>query len=161
MFGVVRDWIRDTDSGIIAPFVRHFRANFAQSLWIGVLWVVAGCVLLIDFVVIGSLEAWLQVLAVSLLALVTLCLVLASLYIFPVMVNYEGQWLNVVKNSFLIAFSQLGTTLLCLLVVVLAALVLLYVPIAAIIAGSGAAYVIYLLCGQAFRRIEAAKGTES
>jgi uncharacterized membrane protein YesL len=161
MFGVVRDWLRDTDSGITMPFVRHFRANFAQSLWIGFLWVVVAGVLVVDFIVVGGLESWLQVPAFSLLALVTLCVVLTSLYIFPVMVNYESQWLSVIKNSFLIAISQLGTTLLCLLVVGSAGFVLLYVPVAGLMAGSGVAYVIYFLCGHAFRRIEAAKGIES
>ena len=157
MFGVVRDWIRETDSEVVMPFVRHLKANFAQSLWLGFVWLVVGCVLLIDFVVVGGLDAWLKVPAFLLLALVSLCLVLTSIYIFPVMVNYEGRWLNVIKNSFLIAIAQPGTTVLCILVVALALVAVYYVLPAVLIAGSGTAYVLYLLCKRAFDRIEALK----
>jgi uncharacterized membrane protein YesL len=160
MFGVVRDWIRDIDSEVVMPFVRHFRANFTQSLLLGFVWLVVGGVLFIDFVVVGGLEAWLKVPAFLLLALVTLCAVLTSLYVFPVMVNYEGRWLSVIKNSFLIALAQPGTTILCLIVVALALAAVYYVVATVLIAGSGTAYVLYLLCKRAFDRIEALKDAQ-
>ncbi len=158
MFGVVRDWIKDTDSGIVMPFVRHLKANLARSLWIGFVWLAVGCVLLIDFVVIGGTEAWLKVPAFMLLTLVALCFILTSMYLFPVMVNYEGRWRNVIKNSFLIAIAQPGTTILCIVVVALALVVVYYVPAVVLVAGSGTAYLQYLLCRRAFDRIEALKG---
>jgi uncharacterized membrane protein YesL len=160
MFGVVRDWVRDTDSGIILPFIRHLRANFAQSLGIGFLWLVVGSLLLLDFFVVGSMVAWLKVPMFLLLALVTLCFVCASIYLFPVMVNYEGRWRTAIKNAFLIAISQPGTTILCALVIALALVVVYYVPFAVLIAGSGVAYIVYFLCARAFDRIEALKGTK-
>jgi uncharacterized membrane protein YesL len=160
MFGVVRDWIKDsdTDSGVVLPFGHHLKANFAQGLWLGFVWLAVGCVLVIDFVVIEGMEAWLKAPLFVLLALVTLCLILASVYLFPVMVNYEGRWVNVIKNAFLIAIIQPGTTIPCILVVAVAFFVVYYAPVSALIVGSGTAYLLYLLCRRAFDRIEVLKG---
>lgn len=158
MFGVVRDWIRETDSGIVMPFARHFKSNLIQSLWIGFLWLVVGGILLVDYFVVGNMVLWLKVPMFLLLVLVTLCFVFASVFLFPVMVNYEARWRTVVKNSFLIAISQPGTTILCVIVVAAALVVTFYVPVAVLIAGSGTAYIVYLLCTRAFDRIEALKG---
>jgi len=158
MFGVVRDWIKDTDSDVVMPFVRHLKANFVQSLWIGFVWLAASCLLLIDYVVIGGMEEWLKVPVFVLLALVTLCFILTSVYLFPVMVNYVGPWRSVIKNSFLIAISQPSTTIMCILVVAVALMVVYYVPASMLVAGSGTAYILYLLCKRAFDRIEALKG---
>jgi uncharacterized membrane protein YesL len=161
MFGVVREWIKEGDTATLEPFVRHLRANFAQSLWIGFVWTLIGALLAIDFLVIRSLESWLKMPLFMLLGLAIICYLFASVYLFPVMVNYETHWRNVIKNSFLIAISQLGTTLLCLLVVALSIILLYLLPILGLAAGSGTACLIYFLCGRAFRRIEAQKGIES
>jgi uncharacterized membrane protein YesL len=160
MFGVVRHWIKDSDSGIVMPFIQHFRANLAQSLGIGFVWLTAGGLLLIDFFVVGSMVAWLKVPMFVLLVLVALCLLLTSVYLFPVMVNYEGRWRDVIKNSFLIALSQPGITSLCILVVALALIVVFYLPASVLLAGSGTAYLVYLLCARAFDRVEALKGIQ-
>ncbi len=158
MFGVVRDWIKGTDSGVVMPFVRHLRANFGQAFWLGLLWLAIGCLWLVDYLLIGGMEAWLKVPLFLLLALVSLCLTLTSVYLFPVMVNYEGGWRSVVRNSFLIAVSQPGTTIPCVVILALALVLVYYVPPLTLIAGSVTAYLIYLFCKRAFDRIEALKG---
>src|SRR5436190_20025512 len=42
MFAVVRDWTRDDGNYSLGRFFHHLRANFVQSLGIGILWVVLG-----------------------------------------------------------------------------------------------------------------------
>jgi uncharacterized membrane protein YesL len=160
MFGVVRAWIKGTDSEVVMPFIRYFRANFVQSLWIGFVWLAVGCLLLIDYVVIGGMDSWLKLPVFVLLAIITLCYILTSIYVFPVMVNYEGRWRSVIKNSFLIAVSQPGPTVLSFLVVAVALVIVYFVPPAMLIAGGGTSYVLYLLCKRAFDRIEALKGVK-
>jgi uncharacterized membrane protein YesL len=158
MFGVVRDWIKGTDSGIAMPFVLHMKANLVQSLWIGLVWLAVVCLLVIDFVVIGGMVAWLKGALFMLLGVAAVCLIVTSVYLFPVMVNYEGSWRNVIKNSFLIAIVRPGITIVCILVISVALVIVYFVPILALIAGSGTAYLLYLLCKRAFDRIEALKG---
>ena len=80
-----------------------------------------------------------------------------SVYLFPVMVQYNlGAW-NVVRNAFLISLSQFGTTLLCLLIIAVAAVLYFVLPPAAMVGGSGTASLLYFLCRRAFRRVEALK----
>jgi len=160
MFGVIREWIRDIDNGTIEPFVRHLKANFAQSLWIGFLWTVAGVIILLDFYLISNADLWVKMPLFLALVLLTLCYALTSVYLFPVMVNYEGNWRSVIKNSFLIAISQPGTTFLCLLLVALVLAMIPYVPATMLLAGSSTAYLLYFFCRRAFQRVEALKGIE-
>lgn len=158
MFGVVRDWINGTDSSIVMPFARHFRANLGQSLGIGLLWLATAGVLFLDFNLIAGIEEWLKIPLFLLLVLATFVLVLTSTYLFPVMVNYHGNWRNVLKNSFLIAVAQPLTTLLCLLVIFVALTIGYFLPATALVIGSGTAYVLYFLCKRAFDHIEHLKG---
>jgi uncharacterized membrane protein YesL len=157
MFGVVRGWVRGTDDGTVEPFFRHFKANFGQSLLIEVIWVPVGLLLVLDFLLIGGMEAWLKVPLFMLLAGGAVAYAFTSIYLFPVMVHYEARWWIVFKNSLLIALSRLGATLLCLVFVAFVLLVLLYLPVALLIAGSTTAYVVYSLCNRGFDRIEELK----
>lgn len=161
MFGVVREWGKGTDSGAVEPFFRHFKANFAQSFWIGLIWIVLGTALWFDFFLLGAAEAWVQVPLFMLLALGTLCYTFTSMYLFPVMVNYVNDWKLVIKNSFLMALSQLWITLLCVLICVGMLFVVLFIPVTGLLAGSATAYVVYALCKRAFSRIEAAQAARA
>lgn len=160
MFGVVREWVRnggDVDSGWFASFIKHLGANFFQSLGIGFLWTLVGASLLLDYVLVLQVRGSIVLLLLASLGLVTLSYLLASIYLFPLMVNYQLSWWNLVRNSFLIAISQLGTTALCLPVVGLAAVVVFYLPVTILLVGSVTAYLLYFLCQRAFLRIEAQK----
>ncbi len=159
MFGVVREWGRGTDSGALEPFFRHLRANFAQSFWIGLIWIVVGAALWVDFFLLGEAETWVAVPLFLLLALGGLCYTFTSIYLFPVMVNYASNWRLVIRNSFLISLSQLWITLLCALICVVMLFVVLYVPVTGLLAGSVTAYAVYSLCKRGFNRVEAAKAS--
>jgi uncharacterized membrane protein YesL len=157
MFGVVREWIRDGDYTVLGPFAKHFKANFAQSLLIGVLWLVFGLVLIADFLVIGGIQSELKLLLFGVQALVAFLFLSTSVYLFPLMVNYELGWRGLIRNAFLIAVSQLGTTFACLMIVLLAVVAVLYLQATILVVGSVTAYFIYTLCHRAFLRIEALK----
>jgi uncharacterized membrane protein YesL len=160
MFGVVREWVKGNDNGIVLPFTRHLRANFVQSFWIGLVWIAVCGILLVDFVLVGGAEAWLKIPAFVVLAFFAFFLTITSMFLFPVIVNYEGRWRNTIKNSFLMAIAQPLTTIKCIMAVALVYVVVSYVPILVLVAGSGTAYLIYSFCKQAFDRIEALKGIE-
>jgi uncharacterized membrane protein YesL len=158
MFAMLRDWVRGRDAYSLGGFFRYMRANFAQSLIIGLVWALLAVILVTDFLVLRLLDASLRLPFGMLLAVGTLCCVFASVYLFPLMVNYDLGWRAIIKNSFFIAFGQLGTTLLCLVIIALAAIICYIVPLAALVVGSVTAYFIYLMCSRAFRRIEQMQG---
>ena len=156
MFGVVREWSRGTDSGALEPFFRHLKANFVQSFCLGLIWIVLGARC-------GSIsscwegaETWVKCL-IPVDGLGGLCLH----FHLDISVSCHGQLCErleaVLKNSFLISLSQLGITLLCVVVCVAMLFIVLTIPVTRLLAGSVTAYAVYTLCKRAFSRIEAAK----
>jgi uncharacterized membrane protein YesL len=127
MFGVVRDWAREKEAGVIAAFVLRFRQNFVQSLVVGVR---------------------------SLLVLAGVLYASASVFLFPVMVHYDTRWTAVPKNALLLSIARLPTTLLCLLTVAAMAALTFIVPALILITGSLTANAVYKLCDREFRKID-------
>ncbi|MGH2543832.1 MAG: YesL family protein [Ardenticatenaceae bacterium] len=157
LFGVVREWVRRGQSGFFQPFVRYFKENFRQSLWIGLLWTLFGAFLTLDFFLLAGLGLIARIALLALFSLWAVAYLLASIYLFPVMVHYRIGWWPLIKNSLLIALSQPASTAKCLLVIAGAILLFFYLPITTLLLGSTTAYLIYHLSDRAFHRIEALK----
>jgi uncharacterized membrane protein YesL len=158
MFGVVRDWSREKEGGLVRAFASHFRENFAQSLLVGALWTLFGAALVLDFFVADRLPFGPEVVMKSLLVLATVLYASASVFLFPVMVHYKTGWKALVKNSLLLAIGRLPTTAACLLFVAVVAGLTAVLPVFILITGSVSAYVVYRLCGREFARLDAASG---
>jgi len=156
MFGVVRDWSRQKEGGLVRAFASRFRENFAQSLLVGVLWVLFGTALVLDFFVAGRLSFVPEVVMKSLLVLATVLFVSASVFLFPVMVHYEMGWKALLKNSLLFSIGRLPTTAACLLFVAVVGTLTAILPVLILITGSVTAYVVYGLCGREFAKLDAA-----
>ena len=160
MFGVARRWVRGDEPPVAREFIRLFRADLRQSLIVGFAWGVIGAVLAMDFYLIGQMETFRRPLYVALFVLVLLY-AFASVYVFPVMVNYDLGWTDVMKNALLFSLAAPFTTLQCLLIVAVAAFVTVSLPVAVLISGGATAYAVYFFCDRSFRRIEALKGTDT
>jgi uncharacterized membrane protein YesL len=158
MFGVVRDWSREKEGGLVRAFASRFRENFAQSLLVGVLWVLFGTALVLDFFVAGRLSFVPEVVMKSLLVLATVLYVSASVFLFPVMVHYEMGWKALLKNSLLFSIGRLPTTAACLLFLAAVAVLTAILPVLILITGSVTASVIYGLCGREFAKLDAVSG---
>jgi len=154
MFGVVRDWVREKESGVFGAFVLRFRQNFRQGLVVGVLWALFGGALFLDFLVANQLSGGAQVVMRSLLVLASVIYAFASVFLFPVMVHYDTKWTAVPKNALLLSIGRLPTTLLCLLTVAAMATLTFVVPALILITGSLTAYAVYRLCDREFRKID-------
>ncbi len=155
LFAVVRAWLRGTRSDVFRSFFQYMRENFAQSLAVGLLWSVIGLVLVADYLFVRGITSWIKVPFLLLLLLVVFVYLATAVYLFPVMVHVKAGWLQIIKNSALVAFSSLGTTFICLIIMVLALVILIYFPITVLLVGSVTAYGIYYFCQRAFARVEA------
>jgi len=158
MFGVVRDWSREKEGGLVRAFATRFRENFAQSLIVGVLWTLFGVALVLDFFVANQLSPGPAVVMKSLLVLAAVLYAAASVFLFPVMVHYEMGWKTLIKNSLLLSIGRLPTTAACLLFVAVMAGLTAVAPLLILITGSVTAYVVYGLCGRQFAKLDAASG---
>jgi uncharacterized membrane protein YesL len=157
MFGVVRGWIRGKDTPMTREFFSLFRENFGRSLAVGLVWAVLGAVLAADFLLVGQMESFRLPLYAIFLAF-ALLYVSATVYLFPVMVNYELDWKAVIKNSLLFSAARPLTTLQCLLTVAVALFLVVTLWITIFVAASVTAYAVYFLCERSFKRVESLKG---
>jgi len=158
MFGVVRDWARGKEEGLVGTFVTRFRENFWQSLLVGTLWAVTGAALFLDFLVANQLSSGAEIVLKSALVLASSLYALGSVFLFPVMVHYEADWKTVIKNSLLLSIGRLPTTVVCLIFFVVMVGLTVVAPFLIITTGSITAYVVYRLCDREFRKIDAAHG---
>ena len=154
MFGVVRDWTRGRETGVFAAFVLRFRQNLRQSLAVGMLWALFGGTLFLDFLIADGMPPGPQVVMRLMLVLAGILYALASVFLFPVMVHYDTDWLAVPKNALLLGVGRLPITLLCLATVLAAAALTLFVPALLVVTPSVTAYAVYRLCGREFRKID-------
>ncbi|MCB8968199.1 MAG: DUF624 domain-containing protein [Ardenticatenaceae bacterium] len=154
LFAVVRDWVKGKETGFFKSFFRYMRENFGQSLAVGLTWTVVGLVLLADFLFVRSITSWARTPLLVLVLSLGVIYLATAVYIFPVMAQYHAGWLHIIKNSFIIAISSPITTISAVLLVLLTALVVYYLPVVLLLFGSVPAYFLYRLCHRVFRQIE-------
>jgi uncharacterized membrane protein YesL len=160
MFGVVRGWMRGKDTPIAREFFSVFRENFGRSLVVGLVWSGLGAFLAVDFLLVGQMKSFRRPLYVVFLAL-ALLYVSATVYLFPVVANYELDWKGVIRNSLLFSMARPLTTMQCLLTVAVAAFVVASLWITIFVAASITAYALYFLCDRAFESVEFSKDARS
>jgi uncharacterized membrane protein YesL len=158
MFGVVRDWVRGNEGSLTRTFITRFRENLGQSLLVGTIWTVFGVALFLYFLVANQLSYWPEIVLKSLLVLVSTLYAFGSVYLFPVIVNYDTDWKTVIKNSLLISIGRLPTTVVCLVFLVVMVGLTVVVPFLVVSTGSITAYVLYRLCHRVFRNIDPSYG---
>lgn len=155
LFAVVREWALGREPRVIGSFLRYFKANFTQSLCVGVLWSPFGLLLLFNLNLAAQSSPPWQLLLFFCFSTLGGVYLVASVYLFPVMSNYRVSFVQVIKNSIIFGVGQLPIAVLCLLLVgAVVALVVIFPP-TLLLAGSSTAYVVYRLCDRAFRKIEA------
>ncbi len=154
MFGVVRQWVQKKDNGVFRNFFVFFKENFLQSFIVGLVWLLLAFSLYYNINVSLHMSGVLKIVMVSTFMFFSIFFIMTSIFLFPVMVHYKLRWTLLIKNSFLISISQLWVTVLCGIILVLAAFLSVFIPITSIIVWSIAVYFLYLLCERSFRKIE-------
>jgi uncharacterized membrane protein YesL len=123
-------------------------------LVIGSLWSVIGLLLVADYLFVRSITSWVRIPLFGLFLLVAVGYLATAVYLFPAMVHYQTGWLQIIKNSFFLAFRAPGVSLICSVIVTLACLAFYTFPISILVLGSVTAYLIYRVCHHAFQQIK-------
>ncbi len=103
MFAIFRKWIMgETDIPIFRSFWRYYKKDFLKSNRLGLLLLVIGYTLYIDFQLLqyASDSVWITIIS-YVVATITLMYILTLLYVFPVFVHYEIPVFKVLNTSFL------------------------------------------------------------
>ena len=156
MFGVIRKWHREEDVMLLKQFFKLFKENFRQSFLVGIVWL--GVAFVLYFNILASFHMP-QLMKLSMLAIFfsfSLLFIITSIFICPVMVHYDMNMIELMKNVLLIAVTNLKVSLLVGITFFIAVLVTYIMPITLVIIWSFIAYCIYSLCNRTFQEIEAA-----
>ncbi|MFS0636799.1 DUF624 domain-containing protein [Mesobacillus foraminis] len=160
MFGVVREWVLKKDSSVFTSYFRCFKENFKQSFLLGILLSIVLGLLYANFTLISHLTANGKMLLISVLFLTGILATFSTLFLFPVMVHYQLNWIGILKNSFLLSIIYLPFTLLVLGIFILMIAAFLWQPVTFLLLFSVGAYFIFFICNKAFLKIEQVKITQ-
>lgn len=154
MFGVVRKWVRKEDVPVFRSFVILLKEDFLKKALFGIVWSVILYVLYINIILTLEMTGLLKVFMLS--ALISLCIlfIIASLFIFPIMVHYTMGFADLVKNSLLLSVIQLQITFMCMVTLLVAGFIIYVMPLSIFFISSTAAYFIYRLCNRLFNKVE-------
>ncbi len=150
MFAVFRAWQDNPDDAFYIHFFARFRTSFGQDFLLGLLWLLVAALLVLNALLVPQVAAPLRPLVFALIALGAVLYFAASVFIFPLRVGTTlGLWASV-RAAVILGMTQLGTTALCLGVLVLAGVAFWFFPASLLLSGTVAAHLVYRLC---YRRI--------
>ncbi|MGP4078759.1 YesL family protein [Pseudalkalibacillus sp. R45] len=145
MCGVVRRWNRNEEPPIFKSFFTFFKENFKQSFILGVLWSIFIIGLYLNNLLFKD-----DVLVNIILLFAALIIGMITIYLFPVMVNFNVGIGKLIRNSFFLALLSPLNLILSFLVVISSMLIYYYLPITLIFTGSFTMYLIYSICQRTF-----------
>lgn len=154
LFGVMRGWVRDRDTGGMMAFFRLLRENFVQGLVVSLVWVAIGALLIVNLLLGARMDSVLRWPSLVLTVLAGVVYLLMTPFLFPIIVHYRTSSIGVIRNAFVIAAAHPHLAVLGLLPIALSAALATLIPITLFLTGSPTACLVYLACARAFRRID-------
>ncbi|HLR68172.1 MAG TPA: DUF624 domain-containing protein [Virgibacillus sp.] len=152
MFGVFKDWTEGKEEKLFKSYLRHFKNNFKHSFVYGILWLLIIAIFYIDLRIINDFETY-NFILMSLLFLLFILFAFNTIYFVPISIHFKLTLFGKVKNSFLFSIMFFPTTILCILIGVVAFLIAIFIPAFMIIIFSPAGYGIFRLCYRTFEKV--------
>ncbi len=120
--------VRNEESYIVKSFFKSFKQNFVQATVIWLLTLLAGGVFVIDYMIVtgrigninitgSTMASVMQVLLIMVFIVYTF----SFIYVFPILSKFDNTTKNTIKNAFLMSVRHFPTTLVCLIVTLVAA----------------------------------------
>lgn len=101
LFTVVRKWfMKETEVPIWKTFFSVYKSEFIKSNSFGLVFVMAGIMLYVDYYLILNLDGIIRIVATSILLLISCLYLITVLFFFPVYVHYELKFFDYFKYSF-------------------------------------------------------------
>ncbi len=153
MFAVFRAWYDNPDDAFYAPFFARFRLSFIPDFLLGLLWLLIPALLAVNVMLLPQLAPALRPPVFALMALMALLYLAASVFLFPLRVSTTlGPW-AAARAALILGMTQLGTTALCVFVLVLVGVAFWLFPPSLLISASFAGHLIFKLCNRRLKRI--------
>lgn len=154
MFGVVRSWLRKEEPGTTKLFITLFKDNVKHGLILGVVWALLGSLFTFNVFVGFQMDGSIKMILMPFLLIIIILYFYTSIFVFPIMVNYQLNWMEVIKNSFLFSLGHPLTSLLGISILTVVIMLTFIIPISFLVLSSTAAYFIYYFCSKSFNKVE-------
>ncbi|WP_085522959.1 YesL family protein [Tuberibacillus sp. Marseille-P3662] len=161
LFAVIRKWVMGHDDvPIFKTFWSNYRSEFVRANILGLIFLIVGYILYVDFRFSEDFEGALQPVLLVGIMLVGIVYLLTLMYLFPVLVHFDLKSIKqYIKNALLIGISQLPSTLLMISGALLTYMIFRMVPgMLVFFCASLLALFTYWSAHRAFENIEAKLG---
>ncbi|MDL4840316.1 YesL family protein [Aquibacillus rhizosphaerae] len=146
LFAVVRKWTTEgIEAGVFPLFFKYFRENFKKSFVIGILWKLAGIILVLDFSIVFNMAFTGRMAVLAMLLFTLIIYLFTSIYVFFILVNYDFNVIKTLRNALLLSVSNISYTLLCTFIITGMIVITYFLPIFFIIFGSVLAFTLYYI----------------
>lgn len=158
MFSVVRNWQTNKDPTVLKQYMKEFIANFKNSFFIGLIWLVMIFVLYFDFAFVLTLETHFKVIGFGVFFTISFLIICTTVFLFPILVNYQVNWKQAIFNSFVASMVYFPTTLSIIIFMIITIVLTYFIPPLSLIFFSLNAYINYAFCNEKFNTINSIKG---
>ena len=121
--------VRKEHGYLVRKFFQHFREMFWQGIGVFLLFALLLGTAAYELMFWHAVGTFPGTVAFLFTLMVTVMIVCALIYVFPLMARFENRFSQTVKNAFLFAVSHAGSSFLLLLLRVLAAVLLYLLPV--------------------------------
>ncbi|MFI3212676.1 MAG: DUF624 domain-containing protein [Eubacteriales bacterium] len=149
---------KNEDGYVMQSFWKSFKQNFKQAT---ILWLLVMCVIGViigDFVILLYADVAIPTVVKVLIMAVSVFVLIACMYIFPVLSHFENTIKGTIKNSFLMSIINLPWTVLMVIIYCSPVIILFFstaaIPIIFLIGGSGPAYLASLCWKKIFKKLD-------
>jgi len=125
LYYITMKMVADEEGYITKSFFKAFKDNFIKATIVWLLAIAAFVIMIIDFIIIFSMEETVGKIVFVILCMVCVIYVMVMIYIFPLLAKFENKIRHSLKNALLISIRHFPMTLL-LLVEIVAPFLLIY-----------------------------------
>lgn len=159
MYCVIRQWVLHKDYSVFRSFFGFFKENFKQSFILGMIWTVFAGLFFLDFMLMKNLGSF-QYILLPVLSLLGIVILFITIFIFPTIANYNGNWLTAIKNSLFFSVRYFFVTLSVIVLFVLTVLILYTWSVTFLFIFCVYACCNYYLCQLVFNKIQAVQSSK-
>ncbi|MBD8071042.1 YesL family protein [Bacillus sp. PS06] len=156
MFAVTRKWVMgEDDIPVFKTFWQSYKSEFLKSNLIGLILIVIGFILFIDIRFFQSPDIGFFAILFIPLLVVSVIFLLISLYVFPILVHFDINIRQVLKNSFLVMALNPLLTIMMSVSILAYFFILFKIPgLTLFFTGSVTAYIIMWFANHAFQKVQ-------
>lgn len=120
--------VRGEEGYITQGYFKSFRENWKQSAILGIIIGSLIIVLIIDYMILFTMESSISSYIFIAMLAVTFFLLMTSIYIYPLQARFVNTCKGTIKNAFILSITQLPKTIIMMVTYVLPAAVMYYIP---------------------------------